>query len=321
MAPSMLLSLATLRTGELMTRRFSRGFVRTGIIALLAGVLTSLGLPAQAAVSALPNSMTSTGDSITRAFNAGSPLKDSPGLSWSTGDSSKVHSHFRRIRAQNPDIVAYNDAKSGARMGNLNDQAKLAVSHKADYVTVLMGANDACRPSEADMTPVSDFESQFRTAMATLREGLPRSAIFVASIPDLQQLLDIGENSANARQIWAAARICPSMLANPLSEEQEDIERRERVRQRVIDFNSVLEQVCEEESPYCRFDDNAVFSYPFQLRHLSTVDYFHLSIAGQNVVAELTWRKSFFSSGSTIFDDFELPLLDSVADLISHLLV
>ena len=49
-----------------------------------------------------PSSMASTGDSITRAFNDCSfPFVDCPAASWSTGTSSAVNSHYRRILAAN----------------------------------------------------------------------------------------------------------------------------------------------------------------------------------------------------------------------------
>src|SRR6266540_4978017 len=72
-----------------------------------------------------PNSIASTGDSITRAFNTCAfPFLDCPQNSWSTGSSNTVNSHYRRILAVNPAISGrnLNDAKTGARMNALNAQ-------------------------------------------------------------------------------------------------------------------------------------------------------------------------------------------------------
>ena len=44
----------------------------------------------------------------------------------------------------------------------------------------------------------------------------------------------------------------------------------------------------------CRYDDGAVFGYPFQLSHLSTWDYFHPNTSGQAVLADVTWRAGFW---------------------------
>ena len=65
--------------------------IRLAGVAVL-GVLAALldMSPASAAVSPFPNSIVSTGDSITRAFDANLDclFSDCPRYSWSTGDSS-----------------------------------------------------------------------------------------------------------------------------------------------------------------------------------------------------------------------------------------
>ena len=53
-------------------------------------------------------------------------------------------------------------------MAELERQASITVAQRVEYVTILMGANDACASSEAAMTPVADFRAQFERAMATL---------------------------------------------------------------------------------------------------------------------------------------------------------
>jgi hypothetical protein len=106
-----------------------------------------------------PNSIAATGDSITRAFSAGPvPFTDAPWNSWSTG-GLRSWSHYRRILSADPRIFGrnHNDARSGARVADLERQAGLAVSHGVEYVTILIGANDACASSEAATTPVNDF--------------------------------------------------------------------------------------------------------------------------------------------------------------------
>jgi lysophospholipase L1-like esterase len=236
--------------------------------------------------------MAALGDSISRGFNGCGLFVDCPLRSWSTGVDPAVKSHYLRIKRKNDSLSAHNDAQSGAKVSDLEGQAKIAVSQNVDYVTVLIGANDACTPSESTMTPVRTFTSQFRTAMRTLRDGLPDAAIFVASIPDLKRLWSIGKDEENARLAWDAFDVCQSMLANPTSTNSADEARRDRVRQRVVDYNRALRQVCLEDSN-CKFDDNAVFSYRFTLTHVSIWDYFHPSTAGQAVLAEVTYRKGF----------------------------
>jgi len=84
------------------------------------------------------------------------------------------------------------------------------------------------------------------------------------------------------------------MLANPGSTAPADEARRQRVRQREIEYNAVLAEVCTLYVQ-CRFDGNAVFNYPFQPMHVSTRDYFHPSLEGQRVLAEVSWNAGPFA--------------------------
>lgn len=233
--------------------------------------------------------MASLGDSITRGFNSCGWYVDCTSRSWSTGSSSSVNSHYLRLRAQNGSLVAYNDAVSGAKISALAGQAASAVSQNAGYVTILMGANDACTSTEAAMTSVADYESRLRAAMGTLQTGVPSALIFVASIPDIKRLWQVGSASSSARAAWSLFGTCQSMLANPTSTAAADVARRDRVRQRVIAFNEVLGRVCAEYAT-CKFDGNAVFSYPFALSQVSTWDYFHPNTSGQAVLARVTYE-------------------------------
>jgi lysophospholipase L1-like esterase len=263
------------------------------VTALVGGVLVA---PASAAP--VPTRMAVLGDSITRGFNACGWYVDCTSRSWAGGSDSGVNSHYLRLRALNGSLVAYNDAASGARVNALAGQAASAVSQRADYVTVLIGANDACTSSESAMTSVADFETRFRAAMDTLSQGVPNSLIFVSSIPDVKRLWQVGKDNFAARSAWSLFGICQSLLANPTSTAAADVARRDRVRARVVDFNGVLAEVCAER-PTCRFDGNVVFSYPFQLSQVSGWDYFHPNAAGQTVLAAETYKVGFWSAAAT----------------------
>lgn len=268
--------------------------VQALVSVLLAVAVVGPAVPAQAEAAPLPTSMASLGDSITRGFNACGWYVDCPSRSWSTGSSTSVNSHYLRVLAGNPAIYghAYNDARSGARMSSLATQAATAVAQKAQYVTVLMGANDACTSSESTMTPVATFESQFRQAMQTLTTGLPTASVFVSSVPNVKRLWYVGKDSWAARTAWSTYGICQSLLARPLSTDQADVDRRARVKQRVADYNVTLATVCAQYAT-CRFDQNAVFDYPFALSQVSTWDYFHPNTSGQAALAAVTWPTSY----------------------------
>ncbi|HEU4539532.1 MAG TPA: SGNH/GDSL hydrolase family protein [Jiangellaceae bacterium] len=275
-------------------KRVLRSFVLFVVALLVLGVVGATAPASAQSGQRAPSSMAALGDSITRGFNACGWYLSCPSRSWSTGTYQSVNSHYARILAKNPAIQGhqFNNSSNGAKISDLNRQAQLAVSQQVEYVTILIGANDACTSTESGMTSVAAFEQRFRTAMATLNEGLKKSSIFVASIPDVKRLWEIGKNSFAARTAWSLGNTCQSMLANPQSTASADVERRDRVQQRVIDYNSVLAKVCAEYRQ-CRFDDNAVFSYRFTLSHVSQWDYFHPNTAGQAVLAEVTYNAGY----------------------------
>jgi lysophospholipase L1-like esterase len=244
--------------------------------------------------STVPSSMSALGDSITRAFNACGFFFDCTERSWSTGTESEVNSHYLRLLAKNPDIKDknYNDATSGAKIADLPGQADTAVRRGVEYVTVLMGANDACTSDEASMTSVADFRASAQTALDKLRTKLPNAKVLVGSIPDIKRLWYVGKDSSEARNAWDSYDICQSMLVNPLSTDPVDEDRRNRVRQRVIDFNDALAEICAQNTN-CKHDGYDGFEYRFELSHLSTWDYFHPNTSGQKVIAEVSWNAGF----------------------------
>ena len=235
--------------------------------------------------------MASMGDSITRGFNACGFYVDCTSRSFSTGDTGSVNSHYLRIRAVNPAINGqnFNVGQSGARADDMPGQAQAAVARNVQYVTMLIGANDACTSSEASMTPIATFRGHIDTALNTIKTGLPTARVLVISIPDIRRLWEVGRNNGSARFFWSLGGICQSMLANPTSTAQADVDRRARVRQRVIDFNGQLAAACVAYGPNCVYDNNAVFNFPFVLSQVSTWDYFHPNSSGQAALAATSY--------------------------------
>lgn len=280
-------------------------------VALWLVVLASLSTPLAAASPAAgegerpnngwPASMASTGDSITRAYNTGSiGFTDAPANSWSTGTNTSVNSHYVRILASNPTINGfnYNDAVTGAQMVDLAGQIGNVNSQHVDYVTVLMGANDACTSTEAQMTPVDTFRAQFQSALNALAAGSPDARVYILSVPNIYNLWSILHNNSSARTVWGLFSICQSMLANPSSIAQADVDRRNRVNQRVVDYNTQLAQVCATNI-HCRFDNNTVYNTAFLPTDVSTRDYFHPSLSGQTKLAQASYDASFNFTDAT----------------------
>jgi lysophospholipase L1-like esterase len=243
-----------------------------------------------ASAKTYPHSMASTGDSITRAYNTGLPYADAPENSWATGGNPSVQSHYLRLLAPTPAIrgKAYNDARSGAKMVDLAGQMSTVAGQGVDYVTVEIGGNDLCTSSVSTMTDVAVFRSQFVAAMDAIARS-PKTKVFVAGIPDACQLWTLFKDDDVANFFWALLGICQSLLANPRSTAPEDVARRAQVRQRNIDFNAQLRQVCALYAQ-CRWDGGAVFDTTITTADVSTRDYFHPSLAGQTKLAAVTWN-------------------------------
>jgi lysophospholipase L1-like esterase len=242
--------------------------------------------------------MAAIGDSITQAVDDCCSLGSHPQDSWSTGDgypANGIESHYARLLAMNPAIAgnAYNESVPGAKVADTEAQAQMAVALGAQYVTILIGANDVCTGTIASMTSTAAFQAAFQTTMSTLESGLPAgSHIFVASIPDIYQLWSVLHTNPNALLVWAGAHICQSMLSGANTEAQ-----RQQVLAQVVADNAVLAQVCGQYAN-CRWDDGATFDNQFTPSDVSTLDYFHPSQTGQAVLARLTWAHSWWPSAT-----------------------
>ncbi|HUF06578.1 MAG TPA: carboxypeptidase regulatory-like domain-containing protein [Candidatus Binatia bacterium] len=246
-----------------------------------------------AAAEPKPASMAATGDSITRAFNlCFFPFSDCPARSWSTGSNSTVKSHAYRLEITGS---AYNDAVSGAKMADLPGQATTVSGRNVDYVTVLMGGNDVCTDTESAMTDPASYEADFRTAMNTLAADTTPPLVYVVSIPNVKMLWEILKDNSSARSAWNSYNICQSLLANPLSTDQADVDRRERVKQRNMAFNQALRVACADYA-FCRFDGEAGFGTAFVPNDVSTRDYFHPSTAGQTKLASVSYDHGYWGT-------------------------
>ncbi|MGV9450953.1 SGNH/GDSL hydrolase family protein [Streptomyces sp. NPDC003635] len=243
-----------------------------------------------------PESLAAVGDSITRGFDACSVLSDCPEVSWATGSSADVDSlAVRLLGGTRAAERSWNYAVTGARMADLPGQMAQAATRRPELVTVMAGANDACRDTTDAMTSVADFRSQFEEAMRTLRGALPKAQVYVASVPDLKRLWSQGRTNPLGKQVWKLG-ICPSMLGDADSLDSAATLRRETVQKRVEDYNKVLKEVCAKDRR-CRTDGGAVYAYRFGTDQLSRWDWFHPSVNGQARLAEIAYRTVTAKSG------------------------
>ncbi|MCX2179669.1 SGNH/GDSL hydrolase family protein [Streptomyces sp. SKN60] len=237
-----------------------------------------------------PSSVAAVGDSITRAFDACTVLADCPEMSWATGTDTEVNS--LALRLLGPARVAgrsWNLARTGARMAELPEQMAAAAAERPELVTVMMGANDACRARAEEMTPVGEFRASFAAALTRLRAGAPKAQVYVSSLPDLRRLWETGRVSPLGRQVWQLG-ICGAMLKDPTDLGPTAERRRTAVRDRVVAYNRVLREECAKDAR-CRYDGGAVFGFAFDQPQLSPWDFFHPSKSGQARLAELAYRQ------------------------------
>lgn len=271
--------------------------MRTVAVASLVAALVLAGCTAQTPSPGKepilrPTLMVALGDSITRGANLdGAAPGDHPEGSWATGNASALAgaSHAERLRAQGElERGARNLAVSGARVTDFERQAREALPLRPEYVTVLFGANDACARNVDRMTKPDDFRAAFRAGAETLREGLPEGAIvFVASVPDVTRLAEVHEGNPRAEAAWRFFRVCPVLLSANATDETRAI-----VRERVVQYNDILRE--EAERYGFRHDGGAVAAAQFEVVHVSDLDYFHPSLAGQAELANATWARTPF---------------------------
>lgn len=298
--------------------------LRRVVVALTALLIGLALLAGPASATKPPRVMAALGDSITRAYNSDGPgcptgpALDCPKNSWATGTNPLVDSVRERLDASFPGpIVAFNDAVSGARAVNLLAQAQVAAGQSPAFVLIEIGANDACASTP---TATATFRSQVKAALEALVAANPKVYIQIMSIPDINELLALFTNppDQNALTRWSLFNVCQGLLANPLSTEQVDEERRAAFHAQVIAYNEALAEVCAEFKR-CRWDGYAVFESSFTTADVATVvntsgldvppfnaipifgpgnvnstaDYFHPSLQGQARLAEAAWSATF----------------------------
>lgn len=240
-------------------------------------------------VKGYPSAMVALGDSLTAGFGSCLAPTACPRNSWSTGEGTQVLSHYRRVLAVNPAIKGNNRnlAVPGATVADLPRQATAAARQPVGYVTVLVGANDACHGS---MTSVADFRADLDEALQTIKDAMPKARVLVVSIPDVYRVWQVGHTSRVARAAWASG-VCPNLLANPTSTAAADKARRAAFRDRIEAYNRQIKEACAGYGSKCHYEDVAGFE--FTLSMLSAIDFFHPNAAGQEALAGETFPGRF----------------------------
>lgn len=256
-----------------------------------------------------PKRLFSTGDSMTRGFNANTPL-DNPHLSWVNGYHGfwedlfglpDVESHNQRIDANFGDSHRSNQtaAENGAEMGDLTSQASGAAGKNVTYATVLLGSNDACRDSVADLPTDGQFRERFEGGLDSLLANLAAGAtVQVVAIPNIIEVYNQGRvkqalGLVDCPDVWERSGNCGSVLSPQATEAD-----RAFVLSRIVAYNRILREVTENKAAqnqdkFITFTD-ASFTYRFTQSELSNLDCFHSSWEGQKALSRETWNSGPF---------------------------
>jgi len=242
------------------------------------------GEPPPGPVDGFPSSMVALGDSITAAYGSCLAPTACPRNSWATGDGTQVNSHYRRILASNPAMKGHNRnlARPGSTSADLPGQAAAAAASPVDYVTVLVGANDACKGA---MTPAGTFGSNVSQALHTISGAMPAAQLLVVSIPNVFRVWEVGHTNKVAQAAWRSG-VCPNLLTNPTSEDPADVARRQAFADQIAAYNDRLASACGSTA-HCRYVDISTFAFDFTM--LSAIDFFHPNASGQQALADQSY--------------------------------
>jgi lysophospholipase L1-like esterase len=259
-----------------------------------------------------PLRLYSIGDSITRAFDAWF-IADNLAVSWSNGYHGfwedllgvpNVNAHNQRISAKYGSGGRRNvmEAENGADWGDALGQASGVVGEQPTYVTIMLGGNDVCQDSIADLPTDAEIRSQVQGTLDFLDQQLPAGAtVMVIGIPDIKRLYDValdekGVLGIDCEAIWLTTALgfpCGSMLS-PDNEEADRL----YVQGRNFAYNDIVSlEVARKAASSTRVHYHFLDaeSVPFTGDDISSIDCFHPSDEGEELISALSWAQGPFA--------------------------
>ena len=274
----------------------------------------------------VPSSQFNIGDSIGEGRAANGTLgQERRHTVWSTGYSltdsvDTMNERYERLDAEGyfenneQRDVFINQSQTGDRMAEFAVQAQRVIDAaaqvpdgRAGQVTVLLGANDVCADSNAEMTDVTLFETQYRAGLDKLASSAATmdAQVHVSSIPAVYWLWESKRGSLYCRTLAWPFVPCENLLekaGNDCVDSDSTIDpdnihqgdgpncfRRKTLHARIRDeYNPVLERVLDEyrndgRLPNARYVD--VFDVRFFDEHINDGDCFHPSREGHDLLA------------------------------------
>ncbi len=231
-------------------------------------------------------------------------------LSWASGYDTyrRVESHSYRltqIAHLKKQIPTFNAAVSGAESRDvLNNQLdrmsawSLKTVNKTypDYVTLMIGPNDVCADSAAQMVDTPTYHANISRIVDDILVRSPGSKVVVGSLPNIEALRSVAKDArlywgVSCEKLWQTVTLCPTLTT------ENDPYERARVAARVSDFNNALKDIVESRRE--EFGDRIRFAaktyqIAFTANHLS-IDCFHPNPEGQALLADATWEASWWT--------------------------
>ncbi len=249
----------------------------------LSAALT-LGFAAHSARADEPLVAGAIGDSISAGFDA-VRVGDNREFSWSTGTAPGINSHLKRLSAlRGQPVTAFNEAIAGSVVADLDRQITRLITKSPDYVTVTIGANDICGWSGDYQADLAAFRSQLSTEVKRLVAARPNIKVLLASIPDMYNLWEVGSAHPQCAARWRLFGVCSPLLGADATtaDRQAFVERWQAANDAISDVAA--------EMPANVLHNPDLAHVQFSWEDISTLDCFHPSVIGQNLLAEKTWQ-------------------------------
>jgi cysteine-rich repeat protein len=250
---------------------------------------------------------------------------------WSTGYGSGdiVNSLNERFELLDPVYTAnsstldpyFNQAISGSVMADFQAQAQAVAaaagnvpSGQVGMVTMLLGNNDVCASSLANMTDPALFESQYRAGLDVLAAApIPATVnMQISSLPAIYWLWESKRTDLWCRLFAWPFVPCENLLDNPADDcastasredpdsvypgDGADCQRRKAFHAAIRDvYNPILSDVLAEYQAAGQLqnaDYVDVFDIRFTSGHVNGGDCFHPSTAGHALMGEEQWCRS-----------------------------
>lgn len=227
------------------------------------------------------------GDSITLATNSNG-LGVNKEYSWASGDANDFLSHRARLQNALMDrkVIFHNFAVNGATVADVavkQVEQALTLPH-LDYLTVLIGANDACHwnPSQyADKLEI--YKSNLHLILSKITDKFKDVTIVLLPVPNMLLLKARFAPLFSCQKIWNFLEFCPSLLPSYVSDRQTEL-----FGSMLKKLNSSIGQISSEYANV--HHDESLYTAEFDQKHVSRSDCFHPSIGGQSLISEIAFE-------------------------------